>query len=96
MVPGATTGDVFRAAGVSVLGRMLGHGVGLAGQEPPYITEQEMGSGRKLESGMVFSVEPYVSIPGADIGFRLEEHVVITDNGPVVYSTFPHGPLSEQ
>lgn len=96
MVPGATTGDVFRAAGESVLGRMLGHGVGLAGQEPPYITEQEIGSGRKLEPGMVFSVEPYVSIPGAEIGFRLEEHVVITENGPEVYSTFPHGPLSER
>ena len=95
MVPGATTGDVFRSAGEYVLGRMLGHGIGLAGQEPPYITEDEMGVGRKLEPGMVFSVEPYVSIPGADIGFRLEEHVAITENGPEVYSTFPHGPLSE-
>ena len=45
---------------------------------------------------MAFSVEPYVQVPGADIGFRLEEEVIITERGPEVHSTFPHGPLSEQ
>jgi len=95
MVPGATTGDVFKAAGEWVLGKMLGHGIGLAGQEPPFITEQEIVSGRRLEPGMVFSVEPYVVIADADVGFRLEEHVLITKDGPEVYSTFPHGPLAE-
>ena len=95
MKPGTTTGEVFAKAGKWVLGRMLGHGIGLAGQEPPYITEDEVGESVLLEPGMAFSVEPYVQIPGTDIGFRLEEEIIITNDGPVVYSTFPHGPLAE-
>lgn len=95
MTPGTTTGEVFAKAGKWVLGRMLGHGIGLAGQEPPYITEDEVGESVLLEPGMAFSVEPYVQIPGSDIGFRLEEEIIITKDGPIVYSTFPHGPLSE-
>jgi Xaa-Pro dipeptidase len=95
MKPGATTGEVFAAAGKWVLGRMLGHGIGLAGQEAPFITEDEVGESVVLEPGMAFSVEPYVQIPGSDVGFRLEEEIIITKDGPVVYSTFPHGPLSE-
>jgi len=95
MKPGTKTGEVFAKAGEFVLGRMLGHGVGLAGQEPPYITEDEAGGNVVIEAGMVFSVEPYVPTPGTDTGFRLEEEVIITKDGPVVYSTFPHGPFSE-
>lgn len=96
MKPGTTTGEVFANAGQWVLGRMLGHGIGLAGQEAPFITEYEMGSSVELRPGMAFSVEPYVQVPGADIGFRLEEEVIITERGPEVYSTFPHGPLSDK
>lgn len=96
MKPGTTTGEVFASAGEFVLGRMLGHGVGLAGQESPFITEDEAGVSVELEAGMVFSVEPYVQIPGSIAGFRLEEHVLITEKGPEVYSTFPHGPFSEK
>lgn len=95
MKPGVTTGEVFASAGEFVLGRMLGHGIGLAGQEPPYITETEAGVDVEIEAGMVFSVEPYVKMPGRQAGFRLEEHVLITKDGPEVYSTFPHGPFSE-
>ena len=95
MKPGTKTGEVFAKAGEFVLGRMLGHGIGLAGREPP-ITEDEAGGNVVLEAGMVFSVEPYVPTPGTDTGFRLEEEVIITKDGPVVYSTFPHGPFSER
>ena len=95
MTPGTKTGEVFANAGEFVLGRMLGHGVGLAGQEPPYITEDEAGVSVELEAGMVFSVEPYIQIPGTATGFRLEEQVLILEEGPKVYSTFPHGPFSE-
>lgn len=95
MKPGTKTGEVFANAGEFVLGRMLGHGVGLAGQEPPYITEDEAGVSVELEAGMVFSVEPYIQIPGTATGFRLEEQVLILEEGPKVYSTFPHGPFSE-
>ena len=95
MKPGVTTGEVFSRAGDSVLGRMLGHGIGLAGQEPPFITETEAGIDVELQAGMVFSVEPYVRMSDLEAGFRLEEHVLITKDGPEVYSTFPHGPFSE-
>jgi len=95
MKPGTKTGEVFAKAGEFVLGRMLGHGVGLAGQEPPYITEDEVAGNVVIEPGMVFSVEPYVPTPGSKTGFRLEEEIIITKDGPEVYSTFPHGPFAE-
>lgn len=36
---------------------------------------------RKFEKGMVFTVEPGIYIPDEDIGIRLENDVVITDEG---------------
>jgi len=42
-----------------------------------------------LEPGMVFSIEPYVGEPGIG-GIRLEDNVVVTDNGMDVISRFPY------
>jgi Xaa-Pro aminopeptidase len=52
-----------------------GHGLGLEGHEPPWITSK---SQTQLEPGMVFSVEPGVYIPGK-LGVRIEDIVVITE-----------------
>lgn len=100
MKPGATMGEIYKAAGPNVLGEMLGHGIGLAGQEFPFITAEESISGggifNTLQPGMVFAVEPYVQgPPESRIGIRLEQNVIITETGNEVYSTFPYGPLAE-
>ena len=48
-----------------------GHGIGLEGHEHPYIVE---GNDIELETGMTFSVEPGVYLPG-EFGVRIEDIV---------------------
>jgi Xaa-Pro aminopeptidase len=52
-----------------------GHGLGLEGHEPPWITAE---SNTVLEPGMVFSVEPGVYLPGK-FGIRIEDIIVVTE-----------------
>jgi len=56
----------------------LGHGVGLATHERPRLGPRKP---VKLKAGMVVTVEPGVYLPGKG-GVRLEEMVVIQDDGP--------------
>ena len=56
-----------------------GHGVGLEVHEEPYMVH---GNGLALESGMVFSVEPGVYLPGR-FGVRVEDIVATTDDAVV-------------
>jgi Xaa-Pro aminopeptidase len=37
---------------------------------------------RKLEAGMVFTCEPGIYIPKENLGIRLENDILVTDNGP--------------
>lgn len=92
--PGITTGEVMKAAGPNVLGKMIGHGIGLAGQELPYIAETYE-EDVQIKPGMVFAIEPFAGKPGV-AGIRLEDDVIITETGNEIYSTFPFGPLSEE
>jgi Xaa-Pro aminopeptidase len=62
-----------------------GHGMGIDGHEPPYITAT---SETVLEAGMVFSIEPGIYIPGR-FGLRLEEIVILREDGPEILSTLP-------
>ncbi|MEF2071998.1 M24 family metallopeptidase [Consotaella aegiceratis] len=59
-----------------------GHGMGLEGHEPPYLTAT---SETVLETGMVFSIEPGIYLPGR-FGVRLEEIVVLREDGPEILS----------
>lgn len=88
--PGVMACDIDKAAR-SVIARAgygdyfvhrTGHGLGLNGHEPPYVTES---SELILEEGMVFSIEPGVYLPG-EFGVRLEEIVAITSSGVHVFS----------
>ena len=54
-----------------------GHGIGLDTHEAPYIVA---GNDLPLESGMAFSVEPGIYLPGR-CGARIEDIVVCTDDG---------------
>jgi Xaa-Pro aminopeptidase len=62
-----------------------GHGMGIDGHEPPYITST---SETVLEEGMVFSIEPGIYLPGR-FGIRLEDIVILREDGPEVLSSLP-------
>lgn len=62
-----------------------GHGMGIDGHEPPYITAT---CETVLEEGMVFSVEPGIYLPGR-FGIRLEEIVILRADGPEILSSLP-------
>lgn len=60
----------------SILHR-TGHGLGITGHEAPYVA---LGDRRKLEPGMLISIEPGIYIPGEG-GYRHSDTVLITDAG---------------
>lgn len=62
-----------------------GHGLGVEIHEPPYITAT---SETVLEPGIVFSIEPGIYLPGR-FGLRLEEIVILRDDGPEILSSLP-------
>ncbi|MBW3562011.1 MAG: Xaa-Pro peptidase family protein [Actinobacteria bacterium] len=54
-----------------------GHGIGVEEHEEPYLVG---GNGEPLRSGMTFSVEPGIYVPGR-YGARIEDIVAVTDDG---------------
>jgi Xaa-Pro aminopeptidase len=66
-------------------GHGLGHGVGLAVHEGPRLSKQ---GDTALAAGMVVTVEPGVYVPGA-VGVRIEDLVIVTDEGAEIVSTLP-------
>ena len=93
--PGALARDVDRAARTVIADagyadrfpHRVGHGLGLDGHEPPYLTAA---SDTVLEPGMVFSIEPGIYLEGR-FGVRLEEIVVLGEDGPAVLSSLGRG-----
>jgi Xaa-Pro aminopeptidase len=63
----------------------LGHGIGLEIHEAPAVRRT---SEQVLEPGMVITVEPGVYIPGK-FGMRLEDDVLVTENGCEVLTKLP-------
>lgn len=78
--------DVIAAAGYGdYFVHRTGHGLGIDGHEPPYITAS---SDVVLEEGMVFSIEPGIYLPGR-FGIRLEDIVILRADGPEIFSELP-------
>lgn len=83
--PGATGQDVDRAARQVIIEagygefffNRVGHGIGLAVHESPYMIE---GNDTPLEPGNVFSVEPGIYLPGK-FGVRIENIVAVREDG---------------
>ena len=62
-----------------------GHGMGVEVHEQPYLTSV---SETVLETGMVFSIEPGIYLPGR-FGIRLEDIVILREDGPEIFSDLP-------
>lgn len=79
----AAARNVIAAAGYGeYFVHRTGHGIGIDGHEPPYITAT---AETVLEEGMTFSIEPGIYLPGR-FGIRLEEIVILRADGPEILS----------
>jgi Xaa-Pro aminopeptidase len=65
----------------------IGHGIGIEEHEDPYIVE---GNATLLVPGHAFSVEPGIYLAG-NTGARIEDIVVVTDDGVLRCNESPHG-----
>jgi len=68
-------GPGYRLPGIP---HRTGHGIGLDIHEAPYLVG---GDETLLETGMCFSNEPMICVPG-EFGIRLEDHFYMTADGP--------------
>lgn len=63
-------------------GHNLGHGIGLEVHEEPNISGE---NGNAVKTGMVFTVEPAIYLPGK-FGVRIEDMILVTKKGAEVLS----------
>ena len=76
----AVTRAIIDAAGYGeYFVHRTGHGIGMEEHEDPYMVS---GNVTPIAVGHAYSVEPGIYVPGK-WGMRLEDIVVVTDNGPV-------------
>ena len=92
-VPGNVMGEVdrrvnelYRKAGYGdALLHRTGHGIGVTGHEAPFLAD---GYEHVIESGMVFTIEPGIYLPGIGV-FRHSDTVLTTADGNVSLTDGP-------
>ena len=77
-------------SGYESFAHRLGHGIGLQGHEEPNL---DGGAETILAPGMTFSDEPGIYLPGR-FGIRLEDIVVVTEDGADHFGNWQATPLS--
>ena len=68
-----------------------GHGIGMAGHEPPHIVA---GNTEPVVVGQCFSIEPGIYLPGR-FGIRIENIVAVTEDGHESFNEEPSSELIE-
>lgn len=96
--PGASFAEIAQDAHLppshlhSVTNAAVAHGIGLCNEYPLILNRDhatDSGYDGEVRAGMVLCVEALIAPPGGDQAVKLEEQVLVTDDGPVPLSTFP-------
>jgi Xaa-Pro dipeptidase len=75
---------------MAAFGLQFGHGLGLGLHERPIISRlNSLTDPIELKVGMVFALETYCPGPDGISAARIEEEVVVTENGPAILTHFP-------
>ena len=98
--PGAGTDDIARAwpaanefgfaNEMAAFGLQFGHGLGLGLHERPVISRlNSLVDPIELQAGMVFALETYCPASDGVSAARIEEEIVVTNEGPAILTRFP-------
>ena len=75
---------------MAAFGLQFGHGLGLGLHERPVISRlNSLTDPIELKTGMVFALETYCPASDGVSAARIEEEVVVTNNGPAILTKFP-------
>jgi Xaa-Pro dipeptidase len=75
---------------MAAFGLQFGHGLGLGLHERPIISRlNSLDDPIELEVGMVFALETYCPATDGVSAARIEEEVVVTNEGPAILTRFP-------
>jgi len=89
--PQGYSADISRSWIVGAEKPAIAHGIGLCNEFPLVFNQQWFegdGFDDELQAGMVFCIESYVGAPGGREGVKLEQQILVTDDGFELLSDF--------